>query len=99
MGVRGEYVRWGRRIIPPGIRHPYLFFECLYMLDEKDWKMVEKIAMEANLPVSMVRQYLRIAAIHDLAERKVLSFSSACGDSKVYMYRLNCKVKEVKTGR
>ena len=75
--------------MPNGIRRPYAFFECLCVLDEKEWKTAEKVSLETSRPLNMIRQYLRIAKLYNLVERKRLA-------QRGYVYRLNREWKEWK---
>ena len=89
MGLMYEFRKWGRNLVPEGVRRPVLFFRCIYVLNTKEWKTAEKISLEAGVPIGTVSGYLRIAYVNGLVERKQVP-SSAYGGGKVYAYR-RCK--------
>ena len=87
MGLMVKYLRVKEDLIPDGIRRPFTFFKCLHALDAEAWKTADKVALEADIPVSTARSYLRIIYNHGMAERKLVHRNG--GNGKVYVYRLN----------
>jgi predicted transcriptional regulator len=97
MGLMYEFRKWGRNLVPDGVRRPVLFFRCIYVLDTKEWKTAGDIAFEAGVPVGTAMGYLRTAYANGLIERKQVP-SRAYGGGKVYAYRLNRDVRGEQSG-